>query len=143
MTTVDFYVNASDKLALAVRLLNKALQQQRQVTALVTDGEQAKALSEQLWQAAPTSFLANVVVNGAQSPNHAPILIQTVAGDYQQDDVLINLSPKQPASFSRFTRLIELVTDDEADKAAARERYAFYKARGYAVKHTDMLKQAS
>jgi len=141
MTTVDFYVNASDKLALAVRLSQKALHQQRQVTMLVGNA-QAEALSNMLWAASPTSFLANEIA--AEKPlTNTPIVIQSTAGDYQQDDVLINLETAQPAGFSRFKRLIELVSADEVDKAEARKRFKFYKDRGYTIKHIDMLKESA
>jgi DNA polymerase-3 subunit chi len=53
------------------------------------------------------------------------------------DDMLINLTAREPSFFSRFTQLVELVGADEADKVAARARYKFYRDRGYEIKNID------
>jgi DNA polymerase III subunit chi len=52
---------------------------------------------------------------------------------------LINLTQKEPSFFSRFTQLIELVTNDEQDKVAARARFKFYRDRGYEIKSIDCV----
>jgi len=52
-------------------------------------------------------------------------------------DVLINLQKDYPPFFSRFTRLIEIVGQDEEDKAHARLRYKFYRDRGYEMRSFD------
>jgi DNA polymerase III subunit chi len=49
-------------------------------------------------------------------------------------DVLLNLAGEWPPFFASFERLLEIVAVDEEDKARARERYAFYKKRGYDIK---------
>ena len=54
-----------------------------------------------------------------------------------QDDGLVNLQSQYPPFFSRFRRLIEIVGLDEADRSAARERYRFYRDRGYEIKLLD------
>jgi DNA polymerase-3 subunit chi len=43
--------------------------------------------------------------------------------------------PALPPYFSRYARLIELVSTAEADRHAARERWRFYRERGYEI-HT-------
>lgn len=141
MTTIDFYSNVSDKLALAVRLSQKALSRHHNVTLLAGQAETAQTLSKLLWEASPTAFLPNVAA-GAPHASRTPIVIHCEANNYVQDDIVINLDPVQPAGFSRFKRLIEIVANDEADKAKARERYAFYRERGYEIKHVDMLKES-
>jgi DNA polymerase-3 subunit chi len=54
-------------------------------------------------------------------------------------DVLINLDPAPPSVFSRFDRLLEIVTQDESDLVASRQRYRFYKERGYQLVTHDLL----
>jgi DNA polymerase IIIc chi subunit len=46
-------------------------------------------------------------------------------------DVLISLAPEVPTWFSRFTRIAELVGAAEDDKVRGRERFRFYRERGY------------
>ncbi|RDJ93817.1 DNA polymerase III subunit chi, partial [Lacticaseibacillus rhamnosus] len=36
--------------------------------------------------------------------------------------------------FSRFQRLVEIVGTDASDRQAARERYRFYRDRGYEIR---------
>jgi DNA polymerase-3 subunit chi len=52
--------------------------------------------------------------------------------------VLLNLSASCPPHFERFERLLEVVGADEAERAAGRERYRFYKSRGYAIANHDL-----
>ena len=73
----------------------------------------------------------------------APIVLDTNGENLVQDDVLINLQSEPPPFFSRFRYLVELVGNDDADKAAARVRFRFYKNRGYEVKTRDMAEQQS
>ena len=56
------------------------------------------------------------------------------------DEVLINLRPEWPPFFSRFQRLIEIVSLDEEDRSQARARFKFYRDRGYEIKSHDLSK---
>jgi len=55
--------------------------------------------------------------------------------------VLINLHPERPEYFSRFKRLIEIVSLDDADRARARERFIFYRDRGFEIRTHDLSKK--
>ena len=55
-------------------------------------------------------------------------------------DVLVNLDGNLPPAFSRFERLLEIVGTDEADRGPARERFKFYRDRGYAIAAHDLSK---
>ena len=46
---------------------------------------------------------------------------------------LVNLGDEVPPGFARFQRLFEIVSQNDADKVAARTRMAFYKDRGYPI----------
>ena len=48
--------------------------------------------------------------------------------------MLINLALAPPPFFSRFERLAEIVGAEAADAAAGRERYRFYRERGYELR---------
>ncbi len=52
--------------------------------------------------------------------------------------MLVNLGATTPAFFSRFERLIEVVEANDDERASARERWRFYKDRGYAVQGHDL-----
>ena len=48
-------------------------------------------------------------------------------------DVLINLTEEQPMFFSQFERVAEVIDDNESSKQAGRQRFQFYKQRGYEI----------
>jgi DNA polymerase-3 subunit chi len=48
--------------------------------------------------------------------------------------VLVNLSAEPPPFFSRFERLAEIVGKEETDVTAGRERFRFYRERGYELR---------
>ena len=140
MTRIDFYFNVANKPQLVVDLVQAALVKRRQVTVLVADESAASQLSSDLWQTKPESFLPNVGTKALHAPV-TPVLIglqgDDLKNDVIQDDMLINLTAVEPSFFSRFTQLVELVSDDEQDKMTARARFKFYRDRGYEIKTTD------
>jgi DNA polymerase-3 subunit chi len=50
-------------------------------------------------------------------------------------DILVNLSDRTPAEFSRFQRLFEIISQDPQDAAAGRKRYLHYKQEQYQPGH--------
>ena len=133
MTRIDFYFNVNNKQQVLADLVQAAVQKRRQVTICVADESSAAIVSADLWQHKPERFLPNVAANHAAA-TQTPVVIHWQEMALQQDELLINLMPKQPTFFSRFTHLIELVSDDEQDKIAARARFKFYRDRGYEIK---------
>jgi DNA polymerase-3 subunit chi len=138
MTRVEFFFNVDDKLAKTAELCEKAVNKGRQLM-IFTQGEAVNnALQQILWQQSATSFLASAKADEAISESSAIVL--TDNGDnLVHDDILINLQAEHPPFFSRFRYLVELVGNDEADKAAARTRFRFYRDRGYEIKSTNTV----
>jgi DNA polymerase-3 subunit chi len=136
MTRIDFHVNAPDKLAHGCRLLRKVVRAgQRAVVigppALIAD------LDEALWTFSPLDFLPHVAASDPLAGN-TPILLCTEAVETPHQEVLVNLGHDTPAFFGRFERLIEVVAREDADRAAARNRWRFYKERGYPMSSFDL-----
>lgn len=136
MTRIDFYFNVADKSQTISDLVQSSLPKRRLVTILADDESMAGKVSAGLWQKKPESFLPNVLVNHVLA-RKTPVVIHWQEHALLQDDMLINLTSGTPGFFSRFTHLIELVGDDEHDKIAARQRYKFYRDRGYEIKTID------
>lgn len=138
MTRIDFYHEAEDRLAIACRLVAKAFQQQLRVVIYAPRAEVADAVDRMLWISPSIGFLPHVRADHRLALE-TPILIAGEDSDpLTHDDVLINLDDKWPPAFSRFQRLIEIVSRDETDKQQARARFRFYKDRGYPI-HTHNL----
>lgn len=142
MTSIDFYFNAEDRLQVACRLAGKALAQRKRMLIYAPDAELAGRLDKVLWTWPAIGFVPHV-------PAHDPLAAETpvlIGGEESLDapagmDVLLNLAAACPPRFERFERLLELVGTDEAEKQAGRERYRFYRDRGYPIANHDLAEK--
>lgn len=139
MTQVDFYIHAEDKVQTAARLATKAYQVGRRLTVYCPDRQVADRFDRMLWTTPVTAFIPHC---DAADPLAAatPIIIDREGKDPCNDDVLVNLCDERPPYFSRFHRLIEIVAAVEEDKQRARERFKFYRDRGYEIRTHDLAK---
>jgi DNA polymerase-3 subunit chi len=133
MTAIDFYTHVGDRLEVAARLVAKAFAQHGSVRVLTPDPATTDALDRALWLRPPTSFLPHCRVDSALAAE-TPIWIDHAGEHSGAAVVLINLHAEPPPFFSRFERLAEIVGRDDADIAAGRERYRYYRERGYELR---------
>jgi DNA polymerase-3 subunit chi len=141
MTRIDFYIieQGSDEAtdSFICRLTEKAWSKDNMVYLHTQDEQHATKFDELLWTFSENSFLPhlqlqNIAPAGAandilighpnleESPSHC-------------HDVLINLHHEAPSFFSQFERVAEIITNDETSRSKGRERYQFYRDRGYAL----------
>jgi len=136
MTRVDFYIlrdtGDSARALFACRLTEKAVQQGHQVYINTESAVQLQQLDDLLWTFRAGSFLPHAVDDG-QDHGASPVLLAHGREPQDSHDVLVNLSNDVPPFFSRFNRVAELVGGDETQRAGARNRYRFYKDRGYTL----------
>jgi DNA polymerase III subunit chi len=140
MTNIDFYFNAADKLQVACRLAGKALAQGRSLLVYAPESDAASRLDKLLWTWPATGFVPHCGLHDALAPD-TPVLIAADAEAPPRCDLLLNLAGACPPHFERFERLLEVVGADEAERAAGRERYRFYKSRGYAIASHDLAQK--
>lgn len=143
MTEIAFHFNAPDKLSYVCRLLRKAIGGQARVVVVGTQ-EMLDTLDRALWSFAPTAFLAHCRAgDDAMVLRVSPIVLALDHETAPHHQVLVNLGGEVPPSFSRFERLIEIVSRDDAeDRNQARARWKHYADRGYAiVRHDLQLKE--
>lgn len=137
MTSVDFYFNATDKLQVACRLAGKAMAQGKRLLIYAPQADTAQRIDRLLWTWQATGFVPHCAAHDPLA-SETPVLI---AADMQAGsacDVLLNLSAEPPPAFERYERLLELVAQDDEDRRAARERYRFYRERGYRIADHDI-----
>jgi DNA polymerase-3 subunit chi len=137
MTQIDFYTHAEDKLETACRLAVKAMQQGLRVMVLTPDAATTDRLDRLLWTLPATGFVPHCRASEALA-RVTPVIVDHMDDVLVHDEVLVNLREQWPACFSRFLRLVEIVGRDEADRQAARERFRFYRDRGYEIRHHDL-----
>ena len=137
MTTIDFYFNAADRLQVACRLAGKALAQDKRVVIYAPQPELARKIDRLLWTWPAIAFLPHCMADDALA-GETPVLIAAEAGSAPARDVLVNLAEDCPEFFERYDRLLEIVSQDDADKKTARARYAWYRDRGYGIRNHDL-----
>jgi DNA polymerase-3 subunit chi len=71
----------------------------------------------------------------AKSPlaEDTPVVLTSNLDEAPHHQVLVNLGAPVPAQFARFERLVEIVGSEGDELAAGRERYRFYRDRGYVI----------
>ena len=132
MTRIDFYHYADDKLRFACRLAAKANDQATRLVVYTADAHVLGAFDKALWTFQSTRFVPHAFA-GTAIAAETPVILASSAENLPHHDVLLNLADEWPPFFASFERLLEIVASDDADKAKARERYAFYKKRGYDI----------
>ena len=137
MTRIDFYTQVQDKYDLVRRLCAKALGARARLLLWPPDPESCQRLSRYLWSMPATGFLPHVPASDRLAPV-TPIILDSAPVEFPHDEVLVNLRPEIPPFFSRFRRLIEIVSAEEDDARQARERFRYYRDRGYELHNHDM-----
>jgi len=136
MTQIYFYSGSSDKLKTACRLCAKAVQQNMSVMVYTPDMATIKQMDELLWTFSPTSFIPHCRLQEDDSLiKVTPVILSDVIPIDVQFDVLLNLHRQYPPEFDQYKRLIEIAGISQEDKLVARERYRFYKDKGYEIHH--------
>ena len=137
MTRVDFYFNASDKLGVITKLLFKSVNSGFHVFVHMRDAHMLHQFDQYLWQSRPLSFLPHVL-SDHPSAAQTPVVIGPDPGSISKFDILINYEPLIPEYFSRFDRLLEVVSQDTGERELSRDHYRFFKQRGYPVYSHDL-----
>lgn len=141
MTRVDFYVlrqgAEGNRYTLACRLVEKAFQQSRRVFIHTASEEVSLHMDRLLWTFRQGSFIPHGMLHRSDAAL-TPVLIGHQSDPGEEHDVLVNLSDQVPPFFSRFERLLEPLDQAVESLAAGRERFRYYRERGYPIEHHDI-----
>jgi len=139
MTKIDFYTGSTDKLRTACQLSHKAMQNGVRVALSTPDMATADTLDKLLWQFPATAFIPHCR-SDAEEAGQMPVVLNSGNGSFPHYDLLISLHDECVSFFSRFERVIEVVGHDTEDSRLGRERFKFYRDRGYELNHIDLSK---
>jgi len=138
MTRIDFYIlpdgtdTTGDAVMTVCRLCDKAVATGARVYLRVPDATMADDIDGALWSFRQGGFIAHERYSGTRCDDPQPAVL---IGDLEPPDthhgILLNLGADVPAYFSRFERVLEIVPASAADRANSRQRYKFYRDRGY------------
>jgi DNA polymerase-3 subunit chi len=150
MARIDFHSNVSDKLEYVCRLTRKiwsATPEGQPVRNIVIVGDRAdlKKLDELLWTFSSSDFLPHCFITDEAAPETPVVLSENFAksslNTIPHADVMIHLGMKMPEDVpglvERFPRIVEVVTVNEAERLAGRERYKAYRALGHELHNFD------
>jgi DNA polymerase-3 subunit chi len=134
MTRVDFYVTGEadelSRLRLACRIADKAYRDGRKIYIHTESLDDAKRVDDLLWTFRAGSFVQHAILGDADT-DEEPVVIGPGDAPRDRSDVLINLAREVPEYFSRFERVAEVIDGEAQNKQDGRERYRFYRDRGY------------
>ena len=138
MARIDFAFGATEKITQACQTTLKQYLAGHKLLVYCSDVRRLKAYDTKLWAVEPTAFVPHVMANDPLA-EQTPIWL--VSGDLDQalarapaDAWLLNLDEQCPPSLGHTARVLEIVSEDDDDKTAARARWAQYKAAGHELK---------
>jgi DNA polymerase-3 subunit chi len=141
MTTIDFYTHCADRHEVAATLVAKAWAQHGSARVLTADPDATARFDRFLWQWPALGFVPHCRLDSALAAE-TPVLVDHALVHEGPAAVLVNLHPSPPPFFSRFERLIEVIGQGDDEVAAGRERWKFYKARGYELRSHNWSERA-
>jgi DNA polymerase-3 subunit chi len=133
MTSIDFYSHVENPLEVVVKLVAKAWAQHGSVRVLTPDRATSDRLDRLLWTQVPLSFIPHCRLDSPLA-SATPVIVDETPEHTGPAAVLINLQRQTPPFFSRFERVAEIVERDEAATEAGRNRFRFYRERGYTLR---------
>ena len=137
MTQISFFHGARDRLQAVAAWLARAGSEGRQVMVYVPAQERSEQLDRLLWTQPATGFTPHCRA-GDPIAAETPILLASELHNPPHDGCLLNLSNEIPPGFSRFQQLIEIISVDDEDRLPGRERFRFYRERGYPLENRDI-----
>ena len=153
MARIDFHSNVGDKLEYACRLTRKiwsATPEGEPVRNIVIVGEKVdlKKLDDLLWTFSSTDFLPHCYIEDEGAAETPIVLTDNFAspslGTIPHADVMIHLGMRMPQDVSalvaRFPRIVEVVTVNEVERLAGRERFKAYRDLGHELHNFDQSK---
>lgn len=140
MTEIAFHFGAPDKLGYALRLIRKAVGSGAKLWVL-GEGPQLQELDSALWSFTETEFLTHCLFDAPEDillRSSVVLASADLVPSHPEFPILVNLSSQLPSNFENHTRVIEVVSNEDADKDSARNRWKAYTQLGYAISRHDL-----
>ncbi len=145
MTRIDFAFGAPDRLRAACQTAQKRYLAGQRLVVYCTDVNRLSAFDRLLWAFDDSTFVPHV---SARDPLAAETPILLTAADPGQalalapQAWLLNLDDACPPNYDGYLRVLEVVSAQDADKAAARLRWRDYVAAGHSPHSHDLSRSA-
>ncbi len=133
MTRIDFHFNVDHRVHYACRVTRKARAAGKRLVVYTTDAARLAQFDTALWTFSALDFLPHVYIDSALAAD-TPVLLALDAARAPASDVLLSLDDQVPPDFSdlfaRYERVIEIVAQEDDDRARGRARFKAYREQG-------------
>lgn len=140
MSRVDFAFGAPDRLRMACEVVRKHYEAGRRMVVYLSDPRQLARFDRLLWGFESTAFVPHVGADDPLATETPVVLTSATPVPANKQSWLLNLDAQCPPGFDQFARVLEIVSEREADRLQARERWRVYQAQGCDV-HAHKLNQ--
>ncbi|MBA2654266.1 MAG: DNA polymerase III subunit chi [Gammaproteobacteria bacterium] len=126
MLRIDFHIlnhSKNDAFHYLAKLVEKVFLLKKPIFVFTSSFNESKVIDDLLWSFRANSFVPHHIVE--DMGEEAPILISHTKIP-RVKEVLINLTPSIPEFYGQFSRIIEMVYNDEQIKQANRLKYREY-----------------
>ena len=135
MTRVDFAFDADTRVQQAARSILRHVARGARLYVYCDDPDRMAQLDQSLWSTDDIAFVPHERLTDEQTEVLPVYLVDQatwplVAARVQQTDWLVNLDDECPPEPMLFSRILEIVTREEADRHQARQRWRQYQALG-------------
>ena len=137
MTKIDFYTGSQDKLRTVCLLSHKAMLSGVRTVISTHDETVAITLDKMLWHYPATGFIPHARC-GSTETESLQVILNDGSNDFPHHELLITLHDECTNFFSRFERVIEVIGIDKEDSLKGRERFKYYRDRGYELSHISL-----
>lgn len=137
MTQITFLHGAHDRLQAVAQWLGVACNQGKRVLVYAPAGEHGEQLDRLLWMHPANGFTPHCRADHKLAAE-TPVILASALDNPQHDECLLNLSDEIPPGFSRFQQLVEVVSTEESVRLPGRDRFRFYRERGYPLDARDI-----
>jgi DNA polymerase-3 subunit chi len=154
MARIDFHSQVNNKPLYSCRLIRKIMASPSEdlpMRNIVVVGSKdfLKDLDQQLWTFSAPDFLPHAWGTDDFAIETPIVLVESFEAPeldaLPHGDVLIHVGRSLPKSVeglaARFPRIVEIVSTDEADRQAGRERYKAYRDQGHELHNFDQSGQ--
>ena len=154
MAIIDFHSQVNNKPLYSCRLIRKIMASPREDLPMrnivvVGSKEFLRELDTQLWTFSASDFLPHAWGADDFAIETPIVLVESFEAPeldvLPHGDVLIHVGRNLPKSVeslaARFPRIVEIVSTDEADRQAGRERYKAYRDQGHELHNFDQSGQ--
>lgn len=136
MTRIDFYLTRHSggraRETTVCKLAHKAFHLGHEIYILTANADESTQLDRLLWTFSAGSFIPHGL-NTVGLDSSMRVIIGDNEPPESCQDVLISLTATVPRFFDRFKRVVDVVGPGRDARKHARERFRFYRERGYSL----------